>query len=449
MQEDFLMLTRKERDRLRVIGAIERRLIRQKEGAEELGLSVRQMRRLQKRVREEGDRGVVHRGRGRESNRKIPGEVREELRGLLRERFEDFGPTLVAEQLERLGYRVSRETVRRIQIDEGLRRPRRRERYRQRRERRACFGQLVLMDTSEHDWVEGRGEEMVLIGMIDDATSRLRARFFERDTTLANMEMIARWIKEFGRPVALYVDKASHFKVNRGTTVEEDLEGKEGETQIGRAMGELGIEVIWANSPQAKGRIERAFGTLQDRLVKGMRLAGIRTCQEANRHLEDVFLPEWERRWTVEAREKRDAHRPVERGMDLDAILSVREPRVVKNDYTIQWRGRIFQILQQCHPGGLRGGRVEVEERLDGRLAVRFKGQYLNFQELAQRPERPSPISPPKASKTWKPAPDHPWRHAPVGRARWRGRGSGDSSLPAGLPPKHAQMPIAGPQQPG
>jgi len=253
------------------------------------------------------------------------------------------------------------------------------------------------MDTSEHDWLEGRGEQMVLVSMIDDANSRLRARFFLKDTTFSNLRLIRRWVEEFGRPVALYVDKASHFKVNRPRSLEEDLEDREPQTQIKRAMEELGVKVIWANSPQAKGRVERLFGTLQDRLVKGMRLAGISSLEKANEYLLEEFLPEWEERWTVKPRNRRDAHRRVPREMDLQATFSVREVRTVRNDYTVQWKGRTFQITKQCHPQGLRGGKVEMEVRVNGDVAMRFKTGYLEFVEIegAHRGtrRRPAPIS--------------------------------------------------------
>jgi hypothetical protein len=307
---------------------------------------------------------------------------------LKRPQWSDFGPTYAQEQLIKLGYELGRETVRKWQIELGLRKARRRrETHRERRPRRECFGELVQMDTSIHDWLEGRGEEsLVLVAMIDDAASRLRARFYRGDSSFANLDLLHRWTQEFGRPVSLYVDKASHFKVNRPRwTLEEELEDRSPQTQIQRAMGELGTEVIWANSPEAKGRVERLFGTLQDRLVKGMRLAGISSLEDANGYLEEEFLPEWESRWTVKAKSAVEAHRAVYRGMDLPSIFSVREERTVKRDYTVQWRKRTFQITKQAHPPGLRGGKVEVEIRVDGAMALRFKSGYLEFVEIEAR----------------------------------------------------------------
>jgi transposase len=400
MTEGILQMKRVDRDRLKVIHEVMKGHLTQREAGDQLGISERQVRRLQRRVEKEGDAGILHGGRGKVSNRRLKSEEEVAIRKQLGDPlWSDFGPTYAQEQLWKRGYRVGRETVRKLQLELGLRKARRRkEKHRERRERRACFGELVQMDTSEHDWLEGRGEEIVLIGMVDDANSRMRGRFFPSDTTISNLEMIRSWTEEFGRPIALYVDKASHFKVNRSRNLEEDLSDREPQTQIGRAMSELGVEVIWANSPQAKGRVERSFGTLQDRLVKGMRQAGVKTLEEANRYLEEVFLPEWEERWTVRPRRKVNAHRRViRREMDLDSIFSVREERTVNNDYTIQWNRRLFQITLQNHPPGLRGGKVEVETRLDGGLALRFKGTYLEFVEIEGR-----------SSKRRRPAPTHP-----------------------------------------
>lgn len=399
MKSDVLEMTRQDRDRLKVVSNAGKGLLTQEQAGQQLGLSERQVRRLVKRVRQEGDGGVIHRSRGRPSNRRLCEEDREAIKQLLgQEMWLDFGPTFAQEQLAKQGYRIGRETVRKMQIEMGLRRPRKRkEVHRSRRERRACFGEMVQMDTSIHDWLEGRGEEMVLISMIDDANSRLRARFFCADTSFSNLRAIREWVEEFGRPVALYVDKASHFKVNRPRSLEEDLEDSEPQTQVKRAMQELGVKVIYANSPQAKGRVERQFGTLQDRLVKGMRLAGVASLEEANEYLSEEFLPEWEERWRVKPKNRTDAHRKVSGKTDLNAIFSVREARTVRNDYTVQWMRRTFQITKQLHPQGLRGGRVEMEVRVNGDVAIRFKGNYLEFIEIEGTHRgtrrRPAPIS--------------------------------------------------------
>jgi len=289
-----LRMSSKERDRLRVVGQGVSGELRLGEGARLVGLSDRQFRRVVGRFGREGDAGLLHRLRGRASNRRIGEEERARAVEQLRGAYKGFGPTLASEKLGvRDGIIVSRETVRNWQIEEGLRPVRRRGvTHRRWRPRRSCLGELVQMDTSEHDWLEGRGEECVLIGMIDDATSWVLLRFFGSDTTESNMLMLHGWLSRYGRPHGLYVDGASHFQVNRASSVEEDLAGLGAETQIGRALRELSIEHIAAHSPQAKGRVERLFGTCQDRVVKELRLGGIQTVSDANEYLEREFMPQ-------------------------------------------------------------------------------------------------------------------------------------------------------------
>jgi transposase len=424
-----LLMSQRERDRLKVIdevasGASGVRGLAQAQAGELLGLSERQVRRLVKRYREQGDVGLIHRSRGRASNRKTPAEVRERAVERLRGEYEGFGPTLASEKLaEREGLVVSRETVRRWMIEEGLHEPRRRRvEARQWRERRACYGELVQMDTSIHDWFEGRGETAVLISMIDDATGHLWMRFYPTDSTATNMAHLREYVLRYGRPVALYADKASHFKATRPATIAEQLEGREAQTQIQRALGELHIEYIPAHSPQAKGRVERSFGTAQDRLVKELRLAGIATIDAANAFLEATYIPLINRRFTVAPRCAVDAHRSAD-GFDLDAILSVQENRTVANDYTIRLHGTRYQITQRPLPPGLRRSPVLVEQRLDASLKLRYRGRYLCFQRLGPVP-RPAPAAPAPvglrppsagAANTQRPAPptpkaDHPWK---------------------------------------
>ena len=281
-------LSQRERDRLKVLHEVERGHLTQVDGARRLQLSDRQVRRLLSRVRVEGDRGVVHRLRGQPSNRKLAGVLQQRALAMLQQkRYADFGPTLAAEHLVRAGVGVSRETLRKWMSTAGLWRPRR-PRVAQVhvwRERRATFGELVMWDSSEFAWLEERGgPELQLLAMID-ATSRLWARLVAHDSTEENLRTLEGWLRQHGRPVAFYTDKASLFHVHRPTDRDEQLRGAPARTQIGRALDELGIRRIVAHSPQAKGRIERAFGTLQDRLVKEMRVAGVRTLEEANRFL--------------------------------------------------------------------------------------------------------------------------------------------------------------------
>ena len=423
MREERIELSQRERERLKVLHEMERGHLRQREAAGRLRLSARQVRRLLRRVKREGDGGRIHRLRGRPSHRKIAARQQGRILAQVRRRYADFGPTLAAEQLAQQGLRVSRETLRQWMIAAGLWTPRR-QRLRPVhvwRERRAAFGELVMMDSSPFRWLEERGPELQLIAMIDDASSRFWARFAEHDSTQENLRTLQGWLRRYGRPQALYTDKNSLFYTSRPAQWAEQLEGQPERTQFGRALQELGIEWIAAHSPQAKGRIERLFGTLQDRLVKQMRLAGVNTLEQANRYLEEVFLPAWEQRFTVAPRQSQDAHRPLGREHRLEQILSVREPRSVANDYTVRWAGQRWAIPRAEVRPGLRGARVEVERRLDGGLWVRFRDRYLTLQPCPVAPPlsaSPSGLRPPgladkakaKPKRKYIPPPTHPWK---------------------------------------
>jgi transposase len=427
-----LRMSAKERDRLRIVSQTSEGKLSMSEGAGLSGVSERQFRRVLSRWRSEGDAGLVHRLRGRASNRRLSAELRAAALEQLRGPYTGFGPTLASEKLrEHDGIAVSRETVRKWMAGEGLWQPRRRGvTHRSWRERRSCFGELVQMDTSEHDWFEGRGEKCVLLAMIDDATSVALLRFASSDTTASNMSLLKTWVARNGRPMGLYVDRAGHFQVNRPTTVEEDLADLPAEAQIGRALRELGIKHVVAHSPQAKGRVERLFGTCQDRLVKELRLRGIGTIAEANAYLEREFMPMWNARFTVAPAREADAHRSAA-GYDLDAILSHQEERVVQNDYTVRYRNVRYQIARGSVRAGLRGSKVTVEERLDGSVRLRWRGGYLTSEARGDARMRPSAtahagagatvgLRPPSApapapkprrlSSANKPASDHPWR---------------------------------------
>lgn len=374
---DRIAMSQKERDVLTILRGVLRGERSQAEAARLLGLSSRHVRRLQRKLQTHGDGALVHRLRGRPSNHRLDPALRQAALEAYRRRYADFGPTFASEKLAAEGLAVSPQTLRRWLIEAGLwQRRRRRDPHRSRRPRRACFGQLVQIDASLHDWLEGRGEDMVLITMIDDATNTLLARFYPAATVEAHMDLVGRWLRRYGRPQALYSDRHSIFEPqDKGQALPE------GHTQFGRALDELGIALIRAHSPQAKGRVERSFGTAQDRWVKELRLAGVTTVAEANALLERL-LPVHNRRFARPARQAGDAHRPLGPGHNLAAILSLQEERVVANDYTIRFRNRFYQLLKPVYPGE-RGGRVVIELRLDGTMAVRFRGHYLNYQEIA------------------------------------------------------------------
>jgi transposase len=381
---------------------VERGRLKQTEAAGRLGLSERQVRRLLARMRREGDRAVIHKLRGRLSNRRIAAAVERQAVKQLREgRYAGFGPTLGAEHLARQGVGVSRETLRKWMIRAGLWRSRRQKirAVHVWRQRRAAFGELVMWDSSPHHWLEDRGPLLQLILMIDDATSRIWGRFAEHDTTEENFLALQAWLMRYGRPVAYYTDKATLFRATGEPRIEEQLAGESRpRTQIGRALAELGIRWIPAHSPQAKGRIENAFGTLQDRLIKEMRVAGIGGMAEANEYFQQVFVPFWEQRFTRTARDAQDAHRPLNRALVLESILSVRATRRVARDYTVSWEGERWGVPRQHVRPGLRNAYVQVERRLDGSRWLRFREQFLPLVaclEALRASASPSGLRPP------------------------------------------------------
>jgi transposase len=378
-----------DRDRLVALKKARKKLITQKEAAEELGITERQVRRLLKRLKKGGDKAVLHALRGEPSNRKMQEEVQQQaVRILSQEVYRGFRPTLATEYLnEKHDVEASRETVRKWMMEAKLWKPRRQtiEQVHMWRPRRSRFGELVQWDTSDHDWLEGRGEELRLIAMLDDATSRNLSRFVRRDSTEENLGMLERYVKKYGRPVGCYTDRAGIFQTAVKTKRGEQREGKDRPemppTQIGRALKELGITWIPAYSPQAKGRVERSFATAQDRLVKGLRVAGASTLDQANAYLEQEFLPWWNKTLTVTPASADDAHRPLEKQHNLAAILSHVENRQVDDNYTIRFQSKVYQIQRKAICAGLRGAEVRVEQRRDGSLAVRFRERYMDVVE--------------------------------------------------------------------
>jgi len=396
-------MTQQDRDRLVALKKAKKKLITQRQAAEELGQTERHVRRLLVKLRKQGDGAVVHARRGRPSNRKLNEKIKTKAVTMLRQKiYAGFGPTLASEYLARQRQiTVSRETVRAWMIEAGLwhpRRPRVTDIHLW-RPRRSRLGELVQWDTSEHDWLEGRGPKLYLISMIDDATSRLHARFVRHDSTAENMRLLWSYVELHGRPLSFYTDKAGLFqtapKIARD---QKELPRDEREplppTQIGRALAELGIVWIGAHSPQAKGRVERSFQTAQDRLVKGLRVAGARTLEQANTYLQTEFIPWWNQTLAVAPASADDAHRLLDQQHCLAASLSYVETRQVNNAYTIQFDNKIYQIARSDIQTGLRQAAVRVEVRLDDSIAVRFGNRYLTVTECAERPQ--AELLPPK-----------------------------------------------------
>lgn len=427
METERIALSQRERDRLRVLHEVQQGHLTQVAAAARVKLSDRQVRRLLLRIREQGDRAVVHGLRGRPSNRKFAASFEHKVLARVGQRYADFGPTLAAEHLAKDGFLVSRETLRKWMTKATLWRPRsqRVKTIHVWRERMSRFGEMVMQDTSPFRWLEERGPACQLIAVIDDATSRIWARFTEHDTTEENLRTFGGWLRRYGRPLAEYTDKNSIFRMAGPAAIGEQLRGEAARSQFGRALSELGIAWIAAQSPQAKGRIERLFKTLQDRLVKEMRLAGIDTLEGANHFLETHFLPEWEQRFTVLPRNPRNAHRRLGREHRLEEILSVRVARKVAQDHTVSWDGNRWGVPREEVCAGLRGAQVEIERRLDGSYWLRFRGRYLRLRhcpEPVPRAASPSGLRPAvlaahPLSRTYKSAPpNHPWRTFQYGR---------------------------------
>ena len=407
-REDIVIMARpKELKRLHVIQKVLEGLIRQAEAAGILLLSSRQIRRIVKRVRVEGESGIVHKSRGRPSNRRMSRKIREKVLQLYREQYPDFGPTLASEKLlERDGIQVSDETLRRWLLESGdWKKARKNRGHRQWRQRKDHPGEMIQMDGSHHDWFEGRGPQSVLMAYIDDATGRVYARFYEYEGTIPAMESFKRYIRKYGLPVSVYLDKHTTYKSTAKPSIEDELHNVEPLSQFERALKELGVEVLHAHSPQAKGRIERLFGTFQDRLVKEMRLRGIKTIEEANKFLEK-YLSLYNRRFCVNCVGE-DVHRPLPKGMDLNKILCIKTQRTLRNDFTIAHNRKLYQI-----ENALSASKVMVEDRIDGSMVIRYRDQPLRFKEITTRPPRETkrPSGRKGNQHPVPPSLHHPWR---------------------------------------
>ena len=443
-------MSQKERARLTVMKQVEERALSIVEASEVLGLSYRQAKRVWGRYQLSGDAGLVHAARGKPGKRAKPAELRARILARYEERYPDFGPTLAAEYLAEEGLKVDHETLRRWLLAQGKpRMRRRRQRHRQWRERKPCFGAMVQLDGSHHDWFEGRSPRCVLMVMVDDATNRVWAQFFEEETTRASYDMLEGWVQRWGLPQSLYVDKDSIYRAEGVGSIAEQLAGREPQTQFGRAMEQLGVELILANSPQAKGRVERMNGTLQDRLVKALRLAGISDIAKANEFLAKEFLSGLNRKFEVEPASQADAHGGVPR--ELNQVLSWEEERVVQKDWTVVCKGQWYQLDRRHESLSLAGKKVIVRTLRDGAVQLERQGVKLRFRRLSGRPRRV--VEEPEVAKVVeapaKPAQGHPWRRALLrgGRAVLAPTaiGIGDSGRPplrSGLPP--SPIPIAG-----
>jgi DNA-binding Lrp family transcriptional regulator len=423
---EMLQLTQRDIDRIKVLHqAIEKRITQTKAG-ELLDLSREWVNRLCRKIRKKGDRAIIHGLRGQPSNHQLPVGLAEKAIGKIKEKYSDFRPTFAAEKLLELDkIKLSDETVRQLMISANLWEDRRRKAvHREWRERKDCFGEMAQMDGSNHAWFEDRAGKCILLASIDDATSKIFLRFTEHEDTRNIMLFSRTYMKKFGKPKSFYVDKDSIYITNRQPSLEEELQGKTyALTQFTRAMEtDLDVNVINAGSPQAKGRVERLFETLQDRLVKELRLAGISTIPDANRFLDRVYLEKHNHKFSVPPKNNTDVHRPVVKTTaELDAIFSFQEERVLGNDYTIRWRNRLFQIEKHQPYFLLPRTKVLVEERLNGKVGIKYKKKYLKMREIdrdkIRKPTARAYLLPVTTKSTKLrhyaiPPENHPWRQS-------------------------------------
>lgn len=414
-KEGIIRMSVKEVKRAGIIQRVIGKEITQVKATGILGISNRQVKRLVKRVKEEGVEGLVHRSRGRLGSRRI--KEKEEILELYDKTYPDFGPTFASEKLlERDRLEVNHETLRGWLLEVGKYEWQRKKRpHRKWRERKESFGEMVQMDGSHHDWLEGRGPELVLMGYVDDATGEKFGKFYLYEGTVPAMDGFKEYVDRYGIPMSVYLDKHSTYKTTRHQTIFEELNDRKALTQFERAMEELGVKVIHAHSAPAKGRVENFFKTFQDRLIKEMRLANIKTLEDANKFLEG-YLTKYNKRFRVPARNSSNLHREMPSKHVLEAVLCTKEKRSLRKDSTVHYDKRIFLVTNRITR---RAKEVDVEERLDGSIRIKYKGRYLNYKEVEPsiRVKQEEVVYKgatvrmrKRRKKSSKPGKNHPWR---------------------------------------
>jgi len=414
--EDRFYMSSREVKRVQIIQQVLDGRLRQVTAAALLELSVRQIRRLQRRVHAEGAKGLTHRGRGRPSNRRLTGRLQQRVLRLYRTRYADFGPTVAAEKLtERHQITVSDETLRGWLKAAAIPYPSRKARpHRQWRPRRAHRGELVQVDGSHHAWLEARGPAGVLMAYIDDASSEVFARLYAYEGTVPGLDSFQRYARQYGLPQALYTNHHSTYRGKGAPTVADELAGRpRPQSQFERAVAELGVTVLHAHSPQAKGRVERLFRTFQDRVIKEWRLARIRTIPAANAFLE-TYLPRYNQRFRVAPAAAADLHRPCPGPTVLAQALCRKTPRTVQPDGTVVYARQWLQVDEPRYPK-----RVVLEEHVDGSRHLTVEGRQLRYHRLPARPTR-ALVAPRRRPARLRPeshpSPDHPWKLPPFKR---------------------------------
>jgi len=410
--EKPIIMSQKEANRYDIIQRVIKREIKTTEATEILNLTDRQIRRLKEKVKKEGIRGVIHAGRGKPSSKKIPDKERKKIVKIIKEKYWDFGPTFATEKLEE-NHKIKRDpkTIRTIMIEEEVWKSRKKKKseYRSWRQRRSSFGELQQYDGSYEYWFEDRAQKCCLIASIDDATSRITfAKFGEHEGVEPTFNFWQQYLQKLGKPLAIYVDKFSTYSMNSKLA----KENPDTLTQFERAMSTLQIEVIKANSSQAKGRVERLFKTLQDRLIKELRLNNISTIKEANEFLEKIFIPKFNARFSVEPRAKTNLHKKVTK-FEKDSFPSIfcrQYERTIRNDYTVSYKNIWYQLEETQAVAMFSGEIIKVEERFSGDIYFRLRGKYLNYKQILVRSQKVSIKATSWVLAPNVPAKDHPWR---------------------------------------
>lgn len=403
---DIIAMTQEELKRLHLIHKALDKSLTQAEAADIIGVCLRQAQRIVRTVRAEGDEGIIHKSRGRISNRALPKKIKDKALRLYKEKYPDFGPTLASEKLFEIDkIKLDDETLRLWLREENIPYKQRKKRpHRQWRQRKDRFGEMLQIDGSEHDWFEGRGPECVFMGYIDDATGNPFGRFYPYEGTLPAMDSFKGYVEEYGIPASIYLDKHSTYKSTKKQSIEDQLNNQEHLSQFARAVTELGVNIIYADSPQAKGRIERLFNTFQDRVIKEMRLQGISSIAEGNRFLKR-YLPVYARRFGVKPAKEGDLHRPLPKDIELNKILCKKTECALRNDFTVAYDKKLYQVEDN-----IRAKKIIVEERTDGSMLIRHKGAILKFKEIITRPEKIDQPKPCLPRQVYIPPADHPWR---------------------------------------
>jgi len=411
--DTYITMSQKEVKKYDIIKKVINKELNGPASAKLLNLTSRHIRRLKKRVKEKGIKGLIHGNRGKPGNRAIPDEEKQKIIDLLRKHYHDFGPSSAAEKLnERHKIKRDKGTVRSIMINKGLWKPKqkKKEKHREWRQRKASYGEMIQYDGSYEYWFEDRADKCCLLAGIDDASGRVWTKFDDHEGVQPTFNFWRDYIGRFGKPYSIYVDKFSTYSMNHKLA----KENPDTLTQFERAMAELGIEVIHAHSPEAKGRVEKLFHTLQDRLIKELRLNGISTIKEANKFLEEEFLPKFNAQFAVEPRTKANLHKQLTKREKngLDSVLSRQYERVVRNDFTVSHQKKYYQLLKEQSVTICKKDKITVEERLDGTTHFRLRGKYLNYRLLPEKPKKANKnqlwIIPKTAN--YRPPANHPWR---------------------------------------